>query len=94
MLILSKNKIIKSVGFNITNEEDTMILAAVQEKNFSAYVKELILSDLQGTEKGLDLEVQYNGPLRIVQRTDSGGIRYDCRVTPLPQQPRVPVGHS
>lgn len=84
---MSKNKVIKSVGFNITNEDDNTILAACEDKNFSAYVKELILSDLRGRT----LHLEYDGPLRIVQRTNSGGIRYDCRVTPLPQKGTVTV---
>jgi hypothetical protein len=44
---MSKNKVIKSVGFNITNPEDVEILKAVKRRNFSGYVKKLILADLK-----------------------------------------------
>jgi hypothetical protein len=71
---MSKNKVIKSVGFNITNEDDMKVLKAVEDKNFSAYVKELILADVPR---------DYSGPLRITKRTSRGGITYV--VPPLPQ---------
>jgi hypothetical protein len=44
---MSKNKVIKSVGFNITNPDDVEILKAVKRRNFSGYVKKLILADLK-----------------------------------------------
>lgn len=42
----SKNKVIKSVGFNKTNQDDAMILKAINRRNFSGYVKKLILADI------------------------------------------------
>lgn len=78
---MSKNKVIKSVGFNITNEDDMKILNAVEDRNFSAYVKELIIADLTRDE--------YVGPMRIVKRTSKGGITYV--VPPLPQKPTTSV---
>lgn len=43
---MSGNKIIKSVSFNITNEQDQLMLKAIKRRNFSGYVKKLILEDL------------------------------------------------
>lgn len=43
---MSKNKKIKSVGFNVTNEKDQLILNAIKRRNFSAYVKKLLWDDL------------------------------------------------
>lgn len=43
---MSSNKVIKSVSFNIANEEDAAILKAIKRRNFSGYVKALILQDL------------------------------------------------
>lgn len=40
------NKIIKSVSFNKTNSQDQRILKAISRRNFSGYVKKLILADL------------------------------------------------
>lgn len=50
---MSKNKVIKSVGFNITNPDDAEILKAVKRRNFSGYVKKLLLEDIRanGTKK-------------------------------------------
>jgi hypothetical protein len=44
---LSGNKIIKSVSFNITNENDIPLLARIENVNFSGYVKRLIEKDLR-----------------------------------------------
>lgn len=44
---MSANKIIKSVSFNLTNADDDLILKAVKRRNFSGYVKKLILADLK-----------------------------------------------
>jgi hypothetical protein len=80
---MSKNKVIKSVGFNITNEDDKVILAAVEEKNFSAYVKDLILADLRGKKQ------EYTGPMRVIKITEQGGIK--ITLPPLPQKQTVTV---
>ncbi|MFD2442950.1 hypothetical protein ACFSO7_03020 [Bacillus sp. CGMCC 1.16607] len=63
---MSKNKVIKPVGFNVTNEKDVALLEHVKNANFSGYVKELIFSDLQ----------KRNQTLRIVQKSENGGIKY------------------
>jgi hypothetical protein len=62
---MSKNKVIKSVGFNITNEGDQVILEHIKEINFSPYVKELILADIH----------KRNQALKIVQKSQNGGIK-------------------
>ena len=44
---MSKNKVIKSVSFNVTNEEDRRYLERIQDVNFSGYVKRLIEKDIR-----------------------------------------------
>lgn len=44
---MSKYKVIKSVSFNIKNENDRKCLDRIKEVNFSGYVKELILADVK-----------------------------------------------
>jgi hypothetical protein len=63
---MSKNKVIKSISFNITNEQDLKILEHTGDVNFSGYVKELILADILKRSQGL----------RIVQKSERGGIKY------------------
>lgn len=41
------NKIIKSVSLNITVAEDQLILKHIKRRNFSGYVKKLILADIE-----------------------------------------------
>lgn len=56
------NKVIKSVSFNIANADDETILKAIKRRNFSGYVKALILQDLAlknaGERKIESVEVQ------------------------------------
>jgi hypothetical protein len=42
-----ENVRVKSVHFNVTNQEDTHMLISIGKKNFSKYVKELILEDIK-----------------------------------------------
>jgi hypothetical protein len=44
---VSKNKVIKSVSFNVTNEEDRRYLERIENVNFSGYVKRLIEKDIR-----------------------------------------------
>jgi hypothetical protein len=44
---LSSNKIVKSVSFNITNEQDQAYLARIQNVQFATYVKRLIDKDIK-----------------------------------------------
>lgn len=43
---MSKNKFPKSVSFNLKNAQDQAILKHVKKRNFSGYVKKLILEDM------------------------------------------------
>lgn len=56
---MSKNKFPKSVSFNKNNADDKSILNHVKRRNFSGYVKKLILADMaqNGAEKLLDDEI-------------------------------------
>lgn len=44
---MSKNKFPKSVSFNLKNTTDQAILKHVKKRNFSGYVKKLILADMK-----------------------------------------------
>jgi hypothetical protein len=44
---VGKNKVIKSVSFNVTNEEDRRYLERIENVNFSGYVKRLIEKDIR-----------------------------------------------
>jgi len=48
-----KNRFSKPVAFNNKNEEDQLILKHVKRRNFSGYVKKLILADI---EKGKEMK--------------------------------------
>ena len=41
------NKIIKSVSFNVTNEDDKKMLKHLKKRNFSGYVKKLIMKEIE-----------------------------------------------
>ncbi|MBD8028621.1 hypothetical protein H9636_18460 [Ureibacillus sp. Re31] len=45
-----KNRFSKSIAFNKTNETDKKILEYVKRRNFSGYVKKLILADMKEKE--------------------------------------------
>jgi hypothetical protein len=61
------NKRIKSISFNITNPREREFLYRFEQEKieFSGYVKELIFADME----------RRNAPLKIVQRSGSGGIK-------------------
>lgn len=44
---MTKNKFPKSVSFNLKNAQDQAILKHVKKRNFSGYVKKLILEDMK-----------------------------------------------
>jgi hypothetical protein len=76
------NKKVKSVSFNITNpkEKKFLELMEVEAIEFSSYVKELIFADIE----------RRNQPLRIVKRSEKGGITYIASGnTPPPSQQSV-----
>lgn len=43
---MSGNKVIKPVSFNITKSNDAAMLKFIARKNFSGYVKKLIMADM------------------------------------------------
>ncbi|WP_191556625.1 hypothetical protein [Metabacillus idriensis] len=47
---MGKTKFPKSVSFNTKNEDDQKILKHVSRRNFSGYVKKLILEDIKKKE--------------------------------------------
>jgi hypothetical protein len=61
----SKNKVVKSVSFNVINEEDVKMLDYIGDENFSGYVKNLILGDIRKRES----------EVKIIQRSQTGGIK-------------------
>lgn len=44
---MSGNKIVKSVSFNVMNEQDKAYLERIKDINFSGYVKRLIEKDIR-----------------------------------------------
>ena len=47
---MSDNKVIKSVSFNKQNEDDKKMLKHFGRRNFSGYVKKLIMEDMNRKE--------------------------------------------
>lgn len=59
-----KNRFSKPVAFNSKNEKDQLILKHVKRRNFSGYVKKLILADiLKGNPAETEIE-----PLESVKK--------------------------
>jgi len=52
--MMARNKFPKSVSFNLKNASDVAILNYVKKRNFSGYVKKLILADMK--EKGVVIQ--------------------------------------
>jgi IS5 family transposase len=48
---MSKNRFSKPVAFNKNNPDDQKILKHVARRNFSGYVKKLILADIEAKEQ-------------------------------------------
>lgn len=61
------NKKVKSVSFNITNPHEKEFLERLEKEKieFSGYVKELIIADME----------RRSAPLKIVKRSAGGGIK-------------------
>ena len=57
------NKVIKSVSFNQTVSDDKAMLKHFSRKNFSGYVKKLIMQDMK--EKGFEPKVEVE-PEKVV----------------------------
>lgn len=51
------NKIVKSVGFNVSNPDEYQMLKYVKRRNFSGYVKKLIAADLLARGKSTAPEI-------------------------------------
>ena len=51
---MASGKFPKSVSFNLKNASDVAILKHVKKRNFSGYVKKLILADMK--EKGVVIQ--------------------------------------
>ena len=51
---MTSGKFPKSVSFNLKNASDVAILNHVKKRNFSGYVKKLILADMQ--QKGVAIQ--------------------------------------
>ena len=65
---MTTNKLVKSVSFNVTNETDALILKAIKRrKNFSGYVKKLLLADIQSTVKTEVVEVKQTSSDRLAK---------------------------
>jgi hypothetical protein len=63
------NKRVKSVSFNIKNPKEKVFLDMLESESceFSRYVKELIFTDIE----------RRNRALRIVKRSENGGIKIE-----------------
>jgi len=53
---MTKSKFPKSVSFNLKNSTDRAILEYVKRRNFSGYVKKLILADMRNNNVEIALE--------------------------------------
>lgn len=64
---MTKNKFPRSVSFNTNNNVDKAILDFVKRRNFSGYVKQLILADMKA--KGIEIpsKVRSKTPTRLEQ---------------------------
>lgn len=63
---MTKNKFPKSVSFNIKNPDDKRILNHVKRRNFSGYVKKLILADM--AQKGVEIPVEKETATSKIER--------------------------
>ncbi|MCM3413495.1 hypothetical protein [Metabacillus litoralis] len=48
------NKVVKAVSFNPTKEDDSIMLKHIKRRNFSGYVKKLIMRDIKEKEESKD----------------------------------------
>ena len=66
---MSSNKVIKPVSFNKTKEDDKKMLKHLLKRNFSGYVKKLILEDIKKKEqqkKAADAQpIKMNGGIKF-----------------------------
>lgn len=64
---MSTNKVIKSVSFNQKNKDDEIILNHVKRRNFSGYVKKLILADIRKKQNETNVQVEIKTKLTTTQ---------------------------
>ncbi|MBU8908468.1 hypothetical protein [Desertibacillus haloalkaliphilus] len=76
---MSKNRFVKSVSFNKTNEEDQLILKNISRRNFSGYVKKLILEDIKQKQGNKSDKTKNEGEKDDIQNDKSV-------MTPQPKQ--------
>jgi hypothetical protein len=79
---ISKNKRIKSISFNVKNEDDREILKHISRRNFSGYVKKLILSDIKQKEEN---KKQNNLPQKERKVRNNNNV--------VPAKPFIPKGN-
>lgn len=70
-----KNKVVKSVSFNITNEQDKEFLQRIENVNFSGYVKRLMEKDIKSrrvfrNENKQPSNELANGPIMVRGETN------------------------
>ena len=56
---------VKSVHFNVTKENDAALLKHIGRKNFSRYVKKLILEDLSRKKEQQNQPIKQNGGINF-----------------------------
>jgi hypothetical protein len=72
---MSRNKVVKSVSFNVMNEKDKAYLEKIQDMNFSGYVKLLIEKDIR-QQKVLKSEKRQCSLLKVIPRSSLGALGY------------------
>ena len=68
---LTKNKFPRSVSFNLKNQEDAAILKYVKKRNFSGYVKGLILADMRKNNVDMSQSESQNNLSKLEQLRQS-----------------------
>ena len=77
-------KTIKSVSFNDKNEEDIKMLKHIARRNFSGYVKKLIMADIKLKEQKKAAEQNKNPP--IERRVEGKSVTKEIK----PTKPFIP----
>jgi len=66
---MSGNKVIKPVSFNKTREDEREMLKHLQKRNFSGYVKKLILADMKAKEEKKRAVKAEGQSIKLVEKT-------------------------
>lgn len=61
------NKVIKPVSFNVTKSDDAAMLKYLARKNFSGYMKKLILEDMK-LKKGFEPTATTETPESVIEK--------------------------